>query len=273
MSDDPNDFDPEVLRAAAEEARKAMGPDRSAVGGPMRDVLREAEAFAFRPPLPARTCSQCSRPLTVENTIRGGGSTNPHHSRMCDACLALYAAQERDARAGKMLPESFAWASFGAGAMNLSDRVESKGAIHAALEALQEPRVVFTGHSSAGKTSLACASLRARYVETGEKFRFEPAWNLAVARQRHPLGAGDPPAIVDSIRATILLIDDLGNERPGPTSVQDIEIVIYERHLHARPTWVTTWMGVDDVAKRYGENVARRIFERSVVIQCGAAGR
>ena len=131
--------------------------------------------------------------------------------------------------------------------------------------------IAIDGPAGSGKTSLACAVLKARYILTGKFFQFAPASVIAMARSRHKLGAGDPQEIVDALTAEVLLIDDLGFEKPGPTSVGDVETVIYERHLHARPTWVTTWMRSDKARERYGDGIARRLFEGATIIDCGAS--
>jgi hypothetical protein len=49
--------------------------------------------------------------------------------------------------------------------------------------------------------------------------------------------------------------------------------VILERATYGRPTWITTWMSPDQAAQRYGDGIARRLFEagRVKVIQCGKA--
>jgi hypothetical protein len=49
--------------------------------------------------------------------------------------------------------------------------------------------------------------------------------------------------------------------------------VIMDRVNDGRPTWVTTWMTPEQVAQRYGDGIARRLYEagRVVVIGCGGS--
>jgi hypothetical protein len=66
---------------------------------------------------------------------------------------------------------------------------------------------------------------------------------------------------------SVLALDDLGNERAERSAVPD---VIFERHAEDRPTWLTTAFGPDAIAKRYGDGIARRVFERAAVIDLSA---
>lgn len=171
--------------------------------------------------------------------------------------------------AGK-LPPGFAWAAFGA--TELTARVRSRRAIAEAQSALDEPRVVLTGTAGAGKTSVAAAMLRARFVLRGGAFAFEPAWHLAIARSRHPLGQGEPDVVTKAIDAEILVIDDLGNEKVNPSSA--VDDIVFERHWAARATWVTTSKSLKEIGERYGDGIARRLFEGAIIIDCdGRDGR
>lgn len=231
------------------------------------------ETRNLRNPLLGTECEGCRSSLSEDNAAKGLArqEARPVHRqftvRVCDTCLEERNRETRIENAKAMIPESFAWAGFSA--PELRARVVSTPAIAQASAAVLVPRVVFLGPAGSGKTSLACAAMRARYYATGEFFYFAPASTLAMARARHKLGAGDPRELIEALQAPVLLIDDLGFEKPGPTSVNDVETVIYERHLHARPTWVTTWMRSDKARERYGDGIARRLFEGATIIDCG----
>jgi DNA replication protein DnaC len=176
------------------------------------------------------------------------------------------ASARRSAVASRKLPPAFAWASFDG---EDADRLAApEQAISRARMAQGASRIVFVGPAASGKTSLAAALLRARYVATGCKFLFEPAWRVAQARSRHPLGAGEPDVVQEALRTELFVLDDFGNEKPNPTSA--VEDIIFERHWQALTTWVTTHLNPDQVSARYGDGIARRIFERAVIIDCGA---
>lgn len=148
----------------------------------------------------------------------------------------------------------------------LAARVASKTAIAATRAAVGASAVVWTGGSGRGKTSLACAALRARIEAGCKRPVFVGAWRLAVARARHPLGAGEPDIVEQALRAELLVLDELGDQH-GPTSA--VPDVIYERESEGLDTWVTTYMTNIEVAKLLGDGIARRIFERAVIIDCG----
>jgi DNA replication protein DnaC len=123
-----------------------------------------------------------------------------------------------------------------------------------------------------GKTSLACALLRAweaRYPR--RRAVLVPAWKLGVARAQHGLGQGEAPEVEHAFTAGLCVIDDLGSERN--TAMNAVPDVIFARALEGRPTWVTTWMTPEAVTQRYGDGIARRLFEagRAVVVACGCA--
>ena len=98
---------------------------------------------------------------------------------------------------------------------------------------------------------------------------FVPAWKLGVARAQHGLGHGEAPEVEQAFAAGLCVLDDLGSERN--TAMNAVPDVLYARALEGRPTWVTTWMTPEAVTQRYGDGIARRLFEagRAVVIACG----
>ncbi|HEX7667752.1 MAG TPA: hypothetical protein VF407_24665 [Polyangiaceae bacterium] len=140
--------------------------------------------------------------------------------------------------------------------------------------------VVFMGPPGIGKTTLAVALFRARFERELERtaptsdvdvtrsvlqFRFVHAHRLAVARIN---GAEGLAELAASIRARVLLIDDLGE---GATVASNpVRDVIQERHADERETWLTTNFGPKAIAERYGAGIARRIFERATIVRAGA---
>jgi DNA replication protein DnaC len=94
-----------------------------------------------------------------------------------------------------------------------------------------------------------------------------------VARAQHGLGQGEPTEVERALSAHLLVLDDLGSERNTATNA--VPDVIFERAYAGRPTWVTTWMTAEQVAQRYGDGIARRLWERDrmTVIGCGNSAR
>jgi DNA replication protein DnaC len=94
---------------------------------------------------------------------------------------------------------------------------------------------------------------------------FLPAYELARAASEHSLGEGKSPVVQRALEASLLILDDLGAEPKIHNS--PVPDVIYQRH--ARPelqTVITT--GFDDAVLegRYGQGIARRIFEDAELI-------
>jgi len=207
---------------------------------------------AFRP------CSRCSEPTS------GGGEPL--------VCWDCREREERAARARELLegvvPPEFAWASFGSPLLAQRCRFD-QGVIGRAREAVGSRRVVLVGESGVGKTSLAVAMLRAWVEKRGAPAHFALATDLASARARAPFGR-ESTEVSDAIFAPLLVLDDLGNDQDVPRSA--VTEVIFKRHAEQRPIWVTTWMGPERMAERYGDGVARRMYEGARVLECKPRG-
>lgn len=171
----------------------------------------------------------------------------------------------RERTVATKLPPNFAWASFED--PMIYRRVQSRSAIDTARVAIDEIRVVLMGPAGVGKTSLAAAMLRARYVLRGGAIAFEPSWELATARSRHALGAGEPDVVRRALDAEIFVLDDLGTEKANPSSA--VDDIVFARHWGARATWVTTSKSIEEIKERYGDGIARRVFEGAAIIDCG----
>lgn len=177
------------------------------------------------------------------------------------------------------IPPKYRMAAFGS--EELTARVTAKMAIAATQRALEASGIVWTGLSGSGKTSLACAAIRGRAeyevsmamhlrTTTRPTSMFLRASELAVASKHQSLGEGVPELVKQASGVDLLVLDELGSEPRSPhwTDVEDVVFARYERDL---PTWYTTWTDADDIAKRYGDGFARRVFEKATVIDCGAA--
>ena len=173
--------------------------------------------------------------------------------------------RERQAATLASIPPRYLWARFDAPEL----RTRVKGASTVLTEAtlaLHALSTVLEGTSGVGKTSLACAMLRARTERDQVQGMFVTAYAIAKARSEHRLGSGEAPLVERAIRARLLVLDELGAEYAKNTAVQE---VIHDRYEQERPTIYTTGFKVQQAAAQYGEGIARRIFEGARLIVLG----
>jgi DNA replication protein DnaC len=140
-------------------------------------------------------------------------------------------------------------------------------------------RVVLVGASGFGKTTLACWMLQqvidGGLAGTREELtrarwaRFVDAPRLARAVREHPLGEGEAPLLESAHRASVLVLDDVGQELELRLNANPVVDVIRERHARARTTWVTTFLAPEAFEKAYGSGTARRVFDEAAVISLG----
>lgn len=206
----------------------------------------------------AETCERCGKypapPLQTDEEIEAGRR------------------REWAGRALSTIPRSFAEVTL---ATPWLAQLVGAQAIAEATQAVRAPRAAFLGPAGAGKTSLAVAMFRALLeVERPDPYRraehrYVSAHALAKARAMHTLGDGEAPLVEASLRAPLLLVDELGGEDARHASA--VAEVIYERHAEGLPTWITTGVLPKDLANRYGGGIARRLFEGATIFRL--AGR
>ena len=116
-----------------------------------------------------------------------------------------------------------------------------------------------------GKTGLGCALLR-RELERGQSARFLHVLEfIERLREGQGRGAAQPAARVfrSAVSARLLLLDDLGAERPSDFSDEQLERLVNERAAAALPTIITTnFSEPAEIAARYGAAMASRLGHR-----------
>ena len=241
-----------------------MTARRATVPEPLSDLVA-------RIPRRAAFCRECRVAVSVDGDLR------------CRACLDRAVVRRRDATLAAVLasiPSHYRWAHFRA--PELRARVTPPRAIESASRATDAHSVVIMGAAGAGKTSLATALLvdRVNHNLTSTAQRspalsarqspagiFTNTFEIAKARREHRLGEGEAHAVAIAISARILLLDELGSESDGNNTA--VAELIHARHEQDLPTIFTTPFTAQQLAARYGDGVARRVFENAVVIRLG----
>ncbi len=221
----------------------------------MPDVVKQIEENeAHRLECKAEFCDRCGRPQA-----------------RAAASAILNAFHETDVRRVlERIPPAYAGADLTAPWLVALVGADTIARCH---EALGVPNVAFLGPPGAGKSSLAAAMFRlVAKSETDHRrihgYRWVSSHQLAKARAGHSLGDGESPLVESALKATLLVLDELGGEDPRYASA--VAEVLYERHEQARTTWVTTGVGSKEIASRYGGGIARRVFEGAAVFRLGS---
>jgi DNA replication protein DnaC len=159
--------------------------------------------------------------------------------------------------------------------VHVATRVRSVAARDAAMKSLDAKAIVLEGGAGSGKTTLGAAmliDLAHREIAAVTRRRplrpmlFASAIDLGLARSQHRLGCGEAVVVTDAMRASVLVLDDLGAE--GARDADVIAQVLHARHNADRATWITTGLSVAEVASRYGGGLERRIYEGALLIDC-----
>lgn len=206
-------------------------------------------------------CRRCGTELTPGgSTCLRCGADEAEEKRLVQEASR---AQERQVwlnAFSELVPRRFGWASFEAVELRL--RI---GLVQLAQRSLDAPRLLLIGKTGIGKTSLACAMLRAWREAHCRNPAFVSAPRLVAERARMPLGHGDPELLAKALRSPLLLLDDLGNE--PHTALSPIPEVVAARHDDELPIWVTTNYEPEKLSERYGNHMARRLLEGAKILR------
>lgn len=190
----------------------------------------------------------------------------------CFECLRREeaVARDRDEDVARGIPPRFRWAR--ATSPELARRVHvvpsrwyaNATECAARLAASDVVAALLVGPAGSGKTSLAVAAMRS----VPGSF-FIKAERLERARIEHRAGDGEAPLVARAMRAPLLVLDDLGQDKPSAVSA--VEAVILARHDAELRTWVTTGLDAGstgdhfpEIEGRYNAGVARRITQKGV---------
>lgn len=149
-----------------------------------------------------------------------------------------------------------------------------------ALDAVQawsvggDNSLLLYGTFGTGKTGLAVAAMRHRIEADGVDALFLTTPQL-LDRIRSTYGprrmddeSPDESQVLDAVRsAGLLVLDDLGAERPSDWVQEKLFVIINHRHDNMLPTIFTSNLNPEGLAKHLGERIAWRIVEMATVIR------
>ncbi len=135
--------------------------------------------------------------------------------------------------------------------------------------------LLVSGDTGRGKTHLAVAALRREVMERGGSGRFVDAAHMLddIRRRYGPEELESAQAFVDSLAAwPLLVLDDLGAERPNDWVVEQVTSLIGRRLQEGRITIITTNLADADAIERHytvdgnrmgGQRIASRLGPRN----------
>lgn len=236
----------------------------------LRSVLEDAARKQAEREEHARSCTDrpCKR---CQRHFCACGKPFDGSGRKCDDCTNADRDEASIAPVHASVPKRFRWA-LGATPDVLLERVRASREL--VTRALMNPPtgdMVLQGDTAVGKTSLVVAMLDAfvrRDPAQRTGARLVEAFWLAGAKARHALGHGEAPEVEAAMKASLLVLDDLGSETDDRRNV--ISEVIFRRHNEDLPTWITTGFTPEQLMARYGSAVLRRLLENAKRVELGA---
>lgn len=153
---------------------------------------------------------------------------------------------------------------------------------------IKHGNLALVGPSGCGKSTVAAAIALGRaesavraYCATGGRdsaqldhalgMRWTTAAELCAARKQHKLGAGEAPEIELAETATLLFLDEIGQEIADDRWLLEFLNVRYARKL---PTITTSGLAQSELENRYGIGAYRRLIEpHGVVIDLFAGSK
>jgi len=119
------------------------------------------------------------------------------------------------------------------------------------------PNLILTGPPGVGKTHAAVAAARARW-DLGDDVRFR-----AVAALMEGLRPDGPDSLDVLVGVDVLVLDDLGAEKPTDWTRERLDLLIDARWAATLPTIITTNLRPDGLEQVLGPRVWSRVAEQS----------
>jgi len=146
---------------------------------------------------------------------------------------------------------------------NFSDRPGTADAFNAAMDFTvgnTAPILLLTGGTGTGKTHLMEAIGR-QYLEQGSTVRYELLAHL-LGKLRDSFKFNDEESVIaPSYKADVLLLDDIGLEKPSEWVTEQVTALIDERWRNNRLLVVATNETYETIEACYGPRIASRLYD------------
>lgn len=128
--------------------------------------------------------------------------------------------------------------------------------------------VLLVGNVGAGKTHAAVALARTVH-DRGGSVAFWPVVELLDALRP----SGDEKAMDRALAVDVLVLDDLGLERPSDWTFERLYALVNRRWLEQRPTIVTSNLPVDELEAAVGAPMWSRLYHGALRLSAGGPDR
>lgn len=131
---------------------------------------------------------------------------------------------------------------------------------------------ILVGEPGTGKTQLLVTAAVALIEETRRPVRYWPLADLLLA-ERETFKTGDPSVIERVIKASVLILDDLGAERGTEFAIDALATIVDTRYREGLPTLAATNVRPSDWSEAFGGRTASRLMEACVPVQVTGVDR
>jgi len=208
-------------------------------------------------------CCQCGK----EKEAEARDSLDPGKLFCSENCKRICKVKEYpsfiEAPLGKIgVPKRFIQSSFD----NFKGMNEQKKTISENITS--ELMVIMGEECGSGKTHLACAALRERYLKAFNQFKADMFVNtskMLFDAQNQMSQGREQTAIKGAIETDYLVLDDLGSESSSDYRENALYIIINERYANNKKTLVTTNLNMTQIDQRFGNRMASRLSSGIIV--------
>lgn len=126
--------------------------------------------------------------------------------------------------------------------------------------------IYFYGLPGSGKTHLASGIANDLLLKGRPRFTTSPELLLHI-RKTYSTGNSDEEYIDRMSYSKLLIIDDLGSEKPTEWVLETLFVIIDRRYTNYLPTIFTSNYSLDQLKERLGYRIASRIAEMTEVVE------